>query len=90
MWTKQNECSYMVVALKCLPVIIWNKNHSSKQVASMIYTFGKEIFAASTFNCKILSLRQSNILWSEWVLVAFLKKRRPKGCLWEVNLVFHR
>ena len=33
----------------CLPVITWNKKHSSKQVASMINTLGKDFFAAATF-----------------------------------------
>ena len=58
---------------KCLPVITWNKNHSSKQVLSMIYTLGKDISAASTFKgfsdkpLKRFLFRQSkkaySILW---------------------------
>ena len=34
---------------KCLPVITWNKKHSSKQVVSMVHTLGKDFFAAATF-----------------------------------------
>ena len=34
---------------ECLPVITQNKKHSSKQVVSMIYTFGKDFFATATF-----------------------------------------
>ena len=34
---------------ECLPVITRNKKHSSKQVASMIYTLGKGFFATATF-----------------------------------------
>ena len=34
---------------ECLPVITWNKKHSSKQVVSMIYTLGKDFFATATF-----------------------------------------
>ena len=32
-----------------LPVITWNKKHSSKQVVSMTDTFRKNFFAAATF-----------------------------------------
>ena len=31
-----------------LPVITWNKKHSSKQVVSMIFTLGKYFFATAT------------------------------------------
>ena len=34
---------------QCLPGIIWNKKHSSKQVVSMVHTIGKDFFEASTF-----------------------------------------
>ena len=34
---------------KCLPVIIWNKKHSSKQDVPITYTFGKKFFAAVYF-----------------------------------------
>ena len=33
----------------CLPVITWNKKHSSQQVASMIDTLGKDFFPTATF-----------------------------------------
>ena len=34
---------------ECLPVIAGNKKHSSKQVVSMMYTLGKDFFAAAAF-----------------------------------------
>ena len=34
---------------KYLPVIAWNRKHSSKQVVLMIHTRGKNLFAAATF-----------------------------------------
>ena len=34
---------------QCLPVITYNKKHSSKQAVSMIYTLRKNFFAAATF-----------------------------------------
>ena len=34
---------------QCLPVILWNKKHSLKEVVSLIYTLGKDFFAAATF-----------------------------------------
>ena len=43
LWVTVNLCK------KYLQVITWNKKHSSKQVVSMIYTLGKEVFAAATF-----------------------------------------
>ena len=33
---------------KCLPVITWNKKHSSILVVSMIYRLEKDVFAAAT------------------------------------------
>ena len=34
---------------KCFLFITWNKKHSSKQVVSVIYTLGKDLFAYATF-----------------------------------------
>ena len=34
---------------QCLPVIIYNKKHSSKQVVAITYTLGKWVFVATTF-----------------------------------------
>ena len=54
---------------ECLPVITWNKKHSSKQVVSIIYTIEKGFFATATFKvCQTFLFRQSkkvgSILWS--------------------------
>ena len=32
-----------------LPIITWNKNHSSKPAVPTTYILGKQIFAAATF-----------------------------------------
>ena len=55
---------------KCLPVITWNRKHSSIQVVSMIYTLGKNFFATAAFKVsETFVFRQnkkvSSILWSE-------------------------
>ena len=34
---------------ECLPVITWIKKHLLKQVVSMIYTPGKDLFATAAF-----------------------------------------
>ena len=34
-----------------LPAITWNKEHSSKEVVSMIHTLGKDFLAAADFKC---------------------------------------
>ena len=44
-----NLCVTINLYEKCLPVIRWNKDHSSKQVVSMKHTFGKGFSAAATF-----------------------------------------
>ena len=80
---------------KCLLVITWHNKHSSKQVISMIYTFGKDFLQLLFLNvCEAFLFRQSNkvyiILWSARVFFAFLEKGRPnRYWLWEENLVFH-
>ena len=80
---------------KCLLVITWHKNYSSKQVISMIYTFGKDFLQLLLLKvCETFLFKQSNkvysILWSARVFFAFLEKRRPnRYWLWEENLVFH-
>ena len=80
---------------KCRLVITWHKKHSSKQVISMIYTFGKDFLQLLLLKvCETFPFRQSNkvysILWSARVVFAFPEKRRPnRYWLWEENLVFH-
>ena len=34
---------------QCLPVITWNKKHSSNQVMSITYTLEKKFFSAAAF-----------------------------------------
>ena len=34
---------------KCLPVITWNKEHSSEQVVPVTYTLEKSLLTAATF-----------------------------------------
>ena len=34
---------------QCLPVITWNKNHSSKKAASMTYILERKLFEAAAF-----------------------------------------
>ena len=34
---------------QCFPVIIWNKNHLSKEVVTITYTLEKKFFAVATF-----------------------------------------
>ena len=34
---------------KCLPVITWNKEHSSEQAVPVTYTLEKSLFVAATF-----------------------------------------
>ena len=49
MAAKPNLCAVIDFCEKlCLPVITWNKKHSSKQVVSMIYGLRKDFFAAAT------------------------------------------
>ena len=54
---------------KCLPVIIWNEKHLSKQFASITYTLEKMFFAVATFEglrvvkktCIIVGLYDSSL-----------------------------
>ena len=76
-----------------LPVIKWNKKHSSKLVVSITRTLEEMFFAARTFEgLWVVSFetewKNLCVLWSVWVFFAFLEKRRPNNyCLWEVNLI---
>ena len=42
-------CTKPMGDAKFVPVITWNKRHSSKQVVSITYTLVKDFFADSTF-----------------------------------------
>ena len=79
-----SEMMWVMINLykKCLPVITWNKRHSSQQVVSMIYKLGEDFFGAAPFKgLSDVSPQTCNklysILWSRRVFFAFLRKRRP-------------
>ena len=62
---------------ECLPFITRNKKHSLKEVASMIYTLGKDFLQLGLFKVREMFLfRQSkevgSILWSVSVFFAFV------------------
>ena len=68
---------------ECLPVITWNKKHSSKQVVSILGYLGKTFLHLPLLKVyETFLFRQSKkvggILWSVRVLFAFLEKRGPK------------
>ena len=46
---KKKELTVEFYGTWCLPVITWNKKHSSKQVLPKTYTMDKKSFAAATF-----------------------------------------
>ena len=55
---------------KCLPVITYNKKHSSKQVLRITNTVEKSVFTAGTFKgLWFVSLDCLSLLWFVWKLV---------------------
>ena len=63
------------------PVITWTKKHSPKQVLSIIYILGKELFPAATFKglCEVsFQTKQKNLQYTLICMTLLCLSREEK------------